>query len=438
MTISAVGVPNLLNLDVAANPNSPLTARQWLVNAVAVNSGQISIRCDRICWSFYFLQGKLVYASHSIDSFERLERHLRRLSREVPALTDKVRSQLRLQFDSGDVSETDDPPTISAEYSAICSLVDEGFLTKTHAQKLIARMAQEVVETFCCLPALSNLPTIKAPMQLPSLYCVLELSKLLEVIDQRLKVWRELGPAITSPFQCPHLVNENQASKTLSPEVVQRLSKLLRGFNLRQLSAILDKSELTIAQQLMPLIRDGAIVLREPISPFDMLPRTYVPTVEEDEEVIDTISQVFTEDEGTAAISISQVWRNNPQEKAVKTWKIACIDDSPAMLNEIERLLSSDEFVVHPINDSMKALMRLASIRPDLILMDVGMPNVDGYQLCSLIRKATMLRDIPIVMVTGHKGLLDRAKAKMAGANDYLTKPFTKNELLKMVMRHLL
>jgi len=168
------------------------------------------------------------------------------------------------------------------------------------------------------------------------------------------------------------------------------------------------------------------------------LPRTYIPTVEEDEEVIDTISQVFTEDEGTATMSISQVWRNNPQEKAVKTWKIACIDDSPAMLNEIERLLSSDEFVVHTINDSMKALMRLASVRPDLILMDVGMPNVDGYQLCSLIRKATILRDIPIVMVTGHKGLLDRAKAKMAGANDYLTKPFTKNELLKMVMRHLL
>ncbi|MFN5855087.1 MAG: response regulator [Pseudanabaenaceae cyanobacterium] len=438
MTISAVGVQNLLNLDIPGTSNPPLTARQWLVDAVAINSGQISIRCDRICWSFYFLQGKLVYASHSIDSFERLERHLRRLSREVPNLTDKVRSQLRLQFDSSDISETDAPPTVSAEYKAICSLVDEGFLTKTHAQKLIARMAQEVVETFCCLPSLPHLPTIKAPMQLPSLYCVLELSKLLEVIDQRLKVWRELGPAISSPFQCPYLVNENQASKSLSPEVVQRLSKLLRGFNLRQLSAILDKSELTIAQQLMPLIRDGAIVLREPISPFDMLPRTYIPTVEEDEEVIDTISQVFTEDEGTATMSISQVWRNNPQEKAVKTWKIACIDDSPAMLNEIERLLSSDEFVVHTINDSMKALMRLASVRPDLILMDVGMPNVDGYQLCSLIRKATILRDIPIVMVTGHTGLLDRAKAKMAGANDYLTKPFTKNELLKMVMRHLL
>ncbi|MEI6427157.1 MAG: response regulator [Pseudanabaena sp. ELA607] len=438
MSIYVVGAQNFLNPDLTENLQNLVKPRQWLIDAIAINSGQISIHCDRICWCFYFVQGKLVYASHSIDSFERLERHLRRLSREVPQLNDKVRSQLRLQFDGNEGGETDAPPAVPPEYYAICSLVNEGFLTKTHAQKLIARMVQEVVETFCCLPSLANQPSTKALMQLPSLYCVLELSKLLEVIDQRLKVWRELGPSISSPFQCPHLVNENQAGKSLSPEVVQRLSKLLRGFNLRQLSALLDKSELTIAQQLMPLIRDGAIVLKDPISPFDMLPRTYIPTVEEDEEVIDTISQVFAEDEGAATISISQVWRNNPQEKPAKTWKIACIDDSPAMLNEIERLLSSDEFAVHTINDSMKALMRLASIRPDLILMDVGMPNVDGYQLCSLIRKATMLRDIPIVMVTGHKGLLDRAKAKMAGANDYLTKPFTKNELLKMVMRHLL
>jgi twitching motility two-component system response regulator PilG len=86
----------------------------------------------------------------------------------------------------------------------------------------------------------------------------------------------------------------------------------------------------------------------------------------------------------------------------------------------------------------MKALIKISSIHPDLILLDIGMPNVDGYQLCSLIRKSSSLKDIPIVMVTGNKGLINRARANMAGATDYLTKPFIQADLLKMVMRHLM
>jgi two-component system, chemotaxis family, response regulator PixG len=90
------------------------------------------------------------------------------------------------------------------------------------------------------------------------------------------------------------------------------------------------------------------------------------------------------------------------------------------------------------IDDSVKALMKLSTIRPDLILLDVGMPNVDGYQLCALIRKSSVLKEIPIVMVTGNKGLIDRARARLAGATDYLTKPFAQADLLKIVMRYLL
>jgi twitching motility two-component system response regulator PilG len=82
--------------------------------------------------------------------------------------------------------------------------------------------------------------------------------------------------------------------------------------------------------------------------------------------------------------------------------------------------------------------MKINSIRPDLILLDIGMPNVDGYQLCSLIRKSSSMKDIPIVMVTGNKGLIDRARARLAGATDYLTKPFVQTDLLKMMMRHLM
>jgi twitching motility two-component system response regulator PilG len=81
--------------------------------------------------------------------------------------------------------------------------------------------------------------------------------------------------------------------------------------------------------------------------------------------------------------------------------------------------------------------MKIISFRPNLILLDVGMPNIDGYKLCSFIRKYSAFRDTPIVMVTGNKGLIDRARAKLAGATDYMTKPFTQFDLLTMVFRYL-
>ena len=108
------------------------------------------------------------------------------------------------------------------------------------------------------------------------------------------------------------------------------------------------------------------------------------------------------------------------------------------MLSIISSYLGNEDFNVTLIQDSMKALMKITSTCPDLILLDIGMPNVDGYQLCSLIRKSSSLKDIPIVMVTGNRGLIDRARARIAGATDYLTKPFMQADLLKMMMRHLM
>ena len=72
-----------------------------------------------------------------------------------------------------------------------------------------------------------------------------------------------------------------------------------------------------------------------------------------------------------------------------------------------------------------------------MILLDIGMPNLDGYKLCSLLRNHPLFRITPIVMVTGKEGFIDRAKARLAGATDYITKPFTKSELLRIAFRYL-
>lgn len=414
------------------------STRDFLKRLESTKDGCVYVMRDRIRWSFYVKGGRLVYASHSLESFERLERHLRSLSRELPILDDKLRSQLRLMFDDPTPENAKYKVTseiLCIEYLAILWLVNENYLPISMAAKLVARMIQEVIETFLCLPD-GQLNHKHYEHFLQDNYCSLTIERILEVVEQRINAWYKLGPTISSPYQCPYLVSQTTAAKRMSIETVQRLGRILRGFNFCQLGALLGKDPLAIAKQLSPLVSDGSILLRDPLSPFDMLPRTYYLAPEEERENLDKLSETFKDDSSADEdiSNISQVFNN----QASKTWKIVCIDDSESMLSIISSYLGSEDFQVTLIQDSMKALMKITSIRPDLILLDIGMPNVDGYQLCSLIRKSSSFKDIPIVMVTGNKGIIDRARARIAGATDYLTKPFVQTDLLKMMMRHLM
>jgi len=127
-------------------------------------------------------------------------------------------------------------------------------------------------------------------------------------------------------------------------------------------------------------------------------------------------------------------------ESSLDSYKIACVDDSLTVLREINNLLrtvTDQEFTVFTINDPIKALMQIVRIKPDLILLDVGMPELDGYKLCRLLRNHSLFKSTPIIMVTASEGLINRAKARLAGASDYLKKPFTQTGLLGVVTRHL-
>lgn len=119
------------------------------------------------------------------------------------------------------------------------------------------------------------------------------------------------------------------------------------------------------------------------------------------------------------------------------TYTIACIDDSPTVLSAIETFLDDKAFKVIRIENPVSALMTIIRNKPDLILLDVTMPSLDGYELCSLLRRHPAFKHTPIIMVTGNRGFIDRAKAKLVGASGYLTKPFTQPDLLKIIFKHL-
>ena len=332
-------------------------------------NGCLQVSSGSVTWSIYLEQGKLIYASDSVDPFERLDRQLRRLSRQIPTLVSAVRVQVRLIFESDLESQSSQHP----DYQAICWLVNQQYLTSQDASNLIEELAEEVIVSLLSVKEGSHQLIEQDKLEELPLFCRLDLRTIVERCHEQLR---------------------------------------------RQ--ATVQSTTVTSDQPPNPAAQNGAT------TKLDLVPKN--PTPSSNNSPTNQASQ-------PSQTTIAGI---NPGKQLSKTtYTIACIDDSPTVLNAINSFLDDKSFSVVMINDPVRALMQVVRIKPDLILLDVAMPNLDGYELCSLLRKHSLFKNTPIIMVTGNTGFLDRAKAKLVKASGYLTKPFNQSELLKMVFKHL-
>lgn len=337
--------------------------------------GCLHVSGGLVSWFLYLKQGKLVYASNSIDPFGRFDRYLRRLSVQVPSLVSAIRIQARLMFEvqapeanrlTATLANGSSPSTVASvaapaqsgapcrDYQAVNWLVEQRHINSAQAAILIEELAKEVLESLLTVPE-GQYQLIPFEREFKS-FCHLDLPSLLEFCQSRLRQKQAAGlPTSVTPSR-PTAFNPT-SSYSLS----------------------------TLAQ------------------------RTTAPP------------------------------RPTPPAEPIKpsSHTIACIDDSPAILKSINAYLNDENVSVIMINDPVKALMQIIRSKPDLILLDVTMPNLDGYELCSLLRKHPSFRQTPVIMVTSNTGFIDRAKAKLVGASGYLTKPFTQPDLVKTVFKHL-
>ena len=118
------------------------------------------------------------------------------------------------------------------------------------------------------------------------------------------------------------------------------------------------------------------------------------------------------------------------EKKDISGVKVMVVDDSKTIRRTAESLLKKAGCEVITAVDGFAALSLIAENRPDLVFIDIMMPRLDGYQTCALIKNNHQFRDIPIVMLSSKDGLFDRAKGRIVGSEQHVTKPFTKNELL--------
>ena len=116
--------------------------------------------------------------------------------------------------------------------------------------------------------------------------------------------------------------------------------------------------------------------------------------------------------------------------------KILVVDDSNTIRRSAEIFLKAGKHDVVLAEDGFDALAKVSDCHPDLIFCDILMPRLDGYQTCAIIKRNAQFSNVPVVMLSSKDGVFDKARGRMVGAEDYLTKPFTKDQLLKAVEQY--
>ena len=385
------------------------------------NTGYLEFVTKSVSWRVYLQSGKLKYVDCSLQSLPQLKNYLLRQdwNSTVTALQDLPKSYFKSEanleqksFDNGLYEQT------------INWLLAERHLYHAQFLQLIEDLTQDHLES--CLWLREGVISWHEGVSIPSWIeaeignsLSFDIPDLVDFLEQRLKKWQSCSSELISPHQRPYFLDYRDIDKVatggiLPQQVLLKLANVMRkGLSFRQLSIMLQKDEIHVAQLLSPYIEHKKIHLRNPQPPLDLLPTIPQPSPTTEEEPSST------------------------SESIVPKHKVVCIDDSPTILNEIQRFLDPERFEVTAISDPVKASSVIFRLEPDLILLDITMPRINGYKLCGLLRNSHVFDETPIIMVTGNTGMIDKARAKLAGATDYFTKPFTREGLMTIIEKHL-
>jgi len=132
----------------------------------------------------------------------------------------------------------------------------------------------------------------------------------------------------------------------------------------------------------------------------------------------------------------AQVEQTTSEPVSLSSLKVMIIDDSRTIRKSAETLLKKEGCEVLTAEDGFDALAKIAEHKPDLIFVDIMMPKLDGYQTCTLIKNNRQFRDTPVIMLTSKDSIFDKARGRIVGSEEYLTKPFTRDDLIQAVTRH--
>ncbi|AFY62561.1 response regulator [Synechococcus sp. PCC 6312] len=329
-------------------------------------------------WLLLLTNGRILYIAdiHS-QSLHRLQDYLHGNNLRTP-----------------DQSELSDSTAGSSwpEYEALWWLLQQDQIDMTQAHHLLRSMIRESLLDvaslyrgwFCWQTATLGIPQLTT----------YPLIGLLSDVMEQLREWKTLYPYIRSPDQYLHPGDSPQPQALLAESSWKLLQAWMQDqLSLRVLSRRLGRDISSVGKVILPYLHQGLVQLTPPPAP----PRP-------------------------VALHIQ---RHTP--------RIMCVDDSLTIRQFVEKTLSQAGYEATGIAHPLKALSLIFQLHPDLIFCDLNMPELNGYDFCAMLRHTPQFRHTPIIILTSHSGLSERLRANILGANNYLAKPFSPDELLSLV-----
>jgi two-component system, chemotaxis family, response regulator PixG len=375
-------------------------------------SGNLVVKVDpNLIWTLSFRSGRLGWVNGGVDAIDCWQRNLTLAQLEIPLnkLAD-INNPTSRPLDSHTLADLLVEKLIDREKCAdiVTGMTIEGlFDIIQFSQYSGNRLAYKFIET--------GAGNAELNLVLPLLEIELILTKSIQAWQE----WSKEGLAVYAPSLFPIMSkSREEISQLLGKSDLYHIVLAIDGNrSIRRLAANDRQSIIDFTTTLLPLFRAGFISLlpqpkSKPITAYGL-------------EVSNKLD------------------RTNPNSFASGTPPakenalIACIDDSPLIYQALERILSANGYRHYGVQDPLKIMPSLIRNKPDFIFLDLLMPITNGYEVCEQIRKTPSLKHIPVIILTGKDGLIDRMRSKMVGATGFLGKPVESESVLKMIEKYL-
>ena len=361
-------------------------------------SGQLVIHNtqDRI-WVIYLYLGRIVYASGGVHPIRRWRRHL------VAYCPERLADAEELQIDLAKIAREES--RISWEYQLLSAWIDRGKISREQATEVIKATVLEVLFDIALAIDISY-ETIDDNL-LTTRLILIDAEQVIKEAARLLSAWQSAKVADRSPDLAPIISRPEELKNKTSDRVYENLIELLNGKQtLRDLSIRMKRDVVTVTRSLLPYIQLGLVQL---VAIDDIPPPASIPIAQ----------KLF-------------------KTKTSPRLTIACIDDSPNVCQVMERVITEAGYHFVCEMDGLRAIAVLLSCKPDLIFLDLVMPNTNGYEICSQLRKLSYFKNTPIVILTGNDGIIDRVRAKIVGSTDFIGKPAKPEQILRTIDKHVI
>jgi two-component system, chemotaxis family, response regulator PixG len=395
-------------------------------------SGNLTVKVETApSWVLSFRAGRLGWVGGGIEPVNRWQRNLALANLNLPPER---------------LAEVYNPQKTILDANTLAQLFTEELIDRNQCGELIGRM---IVESLFDIIQFSQHSGNRLAYQLVEtgaergqinlLMPILEIEPILTKAIQAWQEWGTSGLAVYAPSLFPSIAQSEETDAIVATYHLQQSVMAIDGNrSIRSLAVNNRQSVLEFTSSLLPLLRPGFITLSaQPKTKVEPLLSVVTPRVERDNSGVPNKFASPDRSGNSSGVLSGTIIPSVDRTKLDRVPLIACIDDSILIYQALEKILTEQGYHSYGVTDPLKIMPSLIRNKPDFIFLDLLMPITNGYEVCEQIRKTPSLKDIPVIILTGKDGLVDRMRAKIVGATGFLGKPVNAESVIKMLDKYL-